>query len=100
MTGNGTAPEDGPDGDLDDDVIEELRRINPVDVEDLPSSRGPEASRTLERILGSDDAEPEPDPSDTEDDCEHDPEADNSSPSPAAGDRSGREAPPPRPESR
>ena len=44
--------------DADDD-IEELRRCNPVDADALPSSRSPEATRTLEQILESDD-EPEP----------------------------------------
>lgn len=44
-------PDDGPD----DDVIERLRRLDPVDVESLPSSRRADAMRTLERILGPDD---------------------------------------------
>jgi len=47
------------DDDLDDDVIERLRRLDPVDVESLPSSRRAEAMRTLEAILGpEDDTEP------------------------------------------
>ena len=51
--------DDGVDDDLDDlvddDVIERLRRLDPVDVESLPCSRHPDAMRTLEEILGPDD---------------------------------------------
>ena len=87
MTGDGSVLGDDHDGDL----VEELRRLNPVDVETLPSSRSPEAMRTLDEILdGSGGAEPEPE-------AEDEPEADESSPSPAAGGRGGREQPPPRP---
>ncbi len=68
-----------PGDDVDEDVVEELRRCNPVDIEALPSSRGTEAMRTLEQILDSD-AEP---------DSEPDSEPDESSPSPAAGDPAG-----------
>ena len=49
---------DDSGADADDD-IEELRRCNPVDADALPSSRSPEATRTLEQILKSGD-EPEP----------------------------------------
>ena len=65
-----------PGDDVDEDVVEELRRCNPVDIEALPSSRGTEAMRTLEQILDSG-AEPELT------------EPDESSPSPAAGDPAG-----------
>ena len=58
-TGDGSNPGDDPgrdlDGSTDDDVIERLRRLDPVDVESLPSSRRAEALRTLEEILGPDD---------------------------------------------
>ena len=61
-TGDGSNPGDDLDSDLDDvddDVIERLRRLDPVDVESLPSSRRAEAMRTLEEILGPDgDTEP------------------------------------------
>ena len=62
-TGDGSNPGDDPGGDLDDDrdedVVERLRRLDPVDVESLPSSRRAEAIRTLEEILGPDgDTEP------------------------------------------
>ena len=61
-TGDGSNPGDDPGGDLDDvddDVIERLRRLDPVDIESLPSSRRVEAMRTLEEILGPDnDTEP------------------------------------------
>ena len=107
MTGDGSVLGDDHDGDLVDDLVEELRRLDPVDVETLPSSRSPEAMRTLEGILdGSGGAEPElqaeDEPEDEledepEDEDEPEAEADESSPSPAAGDRGGREEPPPRP---
>ena len=94
MTGDGSVLGDDHDGDLVDDLVEELRRLDPVDVETLPSSRSPEAMRTLERILdGSGGAEPK---LEAEDEPDDEPEADESSPSPAAGDRGGREEPPPR----
>ena len=57
-TGDGSNPGDDLDSDLDDvddDVIERLRRLDPVDIESLPSSRRAEAMRTLEEILGPDD---------------------------------------------
>ena len=61
-TGDGSSPGDDPGRDLDgsldessDDVIERLRRLDPVDVESLPSPRRAEAMRTLEKILGPDD---------------------------------------------
>ena len=61
-TGDGSNPGDDLDSDLDDvddDVIERLRRLDPVDIESLPSSRRAEAMRTLEEILGPDnDTEP------------------------------------------
>ena len=49
-----------PDNDHDDaaeevDLIDELRRRDPVDVDALPSSQSPEALRTLQQILGPDD---------------------------------------------
>ena len=47
-------PSDRGDADIEDDVIEELRRCNPVDAAALPSSRSSEAASTLERILTSD----------------------------------------------
>ena len=112
-TGDGQVPGGSPEGDLGedldvdpgDDLLEELRRNNPVDVEALPPSRSAEAMRTLEQILGSaDDTEPEPDMSDpdmSEPDMSEpetsDAETSESSPSPAAGDRGGREEPPPCP---
>ena len=77
MTENTSVPGD----DIDEDVVEELRRCNPVDVEALPSSRSTEAMRTLEQILDSGD-EPESEPELTEPESE----PDESSPSPAAGD--------------
>ena len=67
-------------GDGIDDVVEKLRRCNPVDIETLPSSRSTEATTALERILDSGD-EPEI--------TEPDSEPDESSPSPAAGDPAG-----------
>ncbi|MYJ35311.1 MAG: hypothetical protein F4071_05160 [Acidimicrobiaceae bacterium] len=58
-TGDGSNPGDDLGSDLDDDVIERLRRLDPVDAESLPSSRRVEAMRTLEEILGPDgDTEP------------------------------------------
>jgi len=58
-TGDGSNPGDDLDGDpgsdLDEDVIERLRRLDPVDIESLPSSRRVEAMRTLEEILNPDD---------------------------------------------
>ena len=57
-TGDGSNPGDDLDSDLDDvddDVIERLRRLDPVDIESLPSSRRAEAMRTHEEILGPDD---------------------------------------------
>lgn len=99
MTGNGSVQEDGSDGDLDndldddldDDLIERLRRLDPVDIEALPSSRSVEAMRTLEEILGPDNDESQAE------EPEGEAEPDESSPSPAAGHRGGREAPPPCP---
>ena len=72
------------DGDLDEDVIERLRGLDPVDVESLPSSRRAEAMRTLEEILGP--------PESAEGSVG---EVDESSPSPAAVERDGEETPPP-----
>ena len=86
MAEDRSVPSDEGDADLDGDVVEKLRRCNPVDAEELPSSHSTEAMRTLEQILESD-REPEP-------------ETDESSSSPAAGDHGGREGPPPRPTSR
>ena len=71
-----------PGDDIDEDVVEELRRCNPVDVEALPSSRSTEAMRTLEQILDSGDEPELTEPELTEAESE----PDESSPSPAAGD--------------
>lgn len=58
-SGDGANHGDDLDDDLGDDVIERLRRLDPVDVESLPSSRQAEAMRVLEEILGpEDDTEP------------------------------------------
>ena len=73
MTDDRSASED----DRSDDVVEDLRLCNPVDTEALPSSRSPEALRTLEQIL--DETESTADP-------------------PAASNRGGRAKPPPRPQ--
>ena len=81
MTENTSVPGD----DIDEDVVEELRRCNPVDVEALPSSRSTEAMRTLEQILDSGD-EPESEPESEPELTEPESEPDESSPSPAAGD--------------
>ena len=80
---------DGLGDDLDDDVMERLRRLDPVDVESLPSSRRAEAMRTLEEILGP-----------PENAGESEGEVDDSSVSPAANDRGGQETSPPCPTSR
>ena len=53
-TGDGSNPGDDLGDDVDD-AIERLRRVDPVDVESLPSSHQAEAMRTLEEILGPDD---------------------------------------------
>ena len=75
-------------GDGIDDVVEELRRCNPVDIEALPSSRSTEATAALERILDSGDepdiAEPESEP-ESESESEPESEPNESSPSPTAG---------------
>ncbi len=68
-------------GDDLDDVVEDLRRCNPVDIEALPSSRSTEAMAALERILDSGD-----EPDITEPESEPESEPDESSLSPAAGD--------------
>ena len=62
-----------PSDEVVDEVVEELRRCDPVDAAKLPSSHSTEAMRTLEQILDSD----------------HDtgPEPGEASDSPAAGDR-------------
>ena len=72
-------------GDGIDDVVEKLRRCNPVDIETLPSSRSTEATTALERILDSGDEPEITEPEITEPDSE----PDESSPSPAAGDPAG-----------
>ncbi len=100
-TGDGSIAGDGNDGGLDgdfddhdNDLIEQLRQADPVDVEALPSSRSDKAMKTLNEILGPDDeagSGPE---------SEAATGTDESSPSPAAGDRGGEEAPPPCPTSR
>ena len=71
MAGDRSVPGDGID-----DIVEELRRCNPVDIEALPCSRSTGAMTALERILDSGD---EPDLT----------EPDESSPSSAAGDPAG-----------
>ena len=81
-------------GDDLDDVVEDLRRCNPVDIEALPSSRSTEAMAALERILDSGDepdiTEPESEPDESEpDESEPESEPDESSLSPAAGDPAG-----------
>ena len=101
-------PSDEGDAGIEDDVIDELRRCNPVDTAALPSSRSTEAARTLEQILTSDD-ESESDQSESDqsesDQSESDrsesdrSESDQSSSSPAH-DQGGRAEPPPRPTSR
>ena len=75
MTEDKSVPGDGLD-----DVVEELRRCNPVDIEALPSSRSTKAMTALERILDSGD-----EPDITEPESEPESEPDESSPSPAAG---------------
>ena len=109
MTDDGSALGDDHDGELVDELVEELRRLNPVDAETLPSSRSPDAMRTLERILHrSSESEPELEAeaeadneteleAEAELEAEVELEADDSSPSPAADSRGGREAPPPCP---
>jgi hypothetical protein len=76
------------EGDLDDRVLDELRRSNPVDMSALPSSRSTKAATTLEQVLRSDDES-----------FSDESFPDESSPSPA-GNQGGREGPPPRPTSR
>ena len=83
MVDDESVPSDEDDAGVDDDVVEELRRSNPVDETALPSSRSTEALRTLDQILDPDD-EPEAG-------------SDESSCSPAEGNHGGREGPPPRP---
>ena len=92
-------------GDSIDDIVEELRRCNPVDIEALPCSRSTEAMTALERILDSGDepditepeskpepkpeSKPEPKPEskpEPKPESEPEPKPDKSSPSPAAGD--------------
>ena len=78
-------------GDDLDDVVEDLRRCNPVDIEALPSSRSTEAMAALERILDSSDEPDITDPESEPDESESEPESesDESSLSPAAGDPAG-----------
>ena len=46
-------PDSDHDGAAEEvDLMEELRRLDPVDVDALPPSHSPEALRTLEQILG------------------------------------------------
>ncbi|MCY4664683.1 MAG: hypothetical protein OXC00_08465 [Acidimicrobiaceae bacterium] len=102
-TGDGSMAGGGNDGDfddpdewdddLDDDLIEQLRQADPVEVEALPSSRSAQAMKTLDEILGPDDEAG----SGTEPEAETG--TDESSPSPAAVGRDGEEAPPPCPAS-
>ena len=83
MTEDRSVPGDGLD-----DVVEDLRRCNPVDIEALPSSRSTEAMAALERILDSGDEPDITDPESEPDESESEPESesDESSLSPAAGD--------------
>ena len=83
MINDESVPSDEDDAGVDDDVVERLRRCNPVDETALPSSHSAEARRTLEQILDQD-QEPEA-------------ESDESSCSPAGDDHGGREGPPLRP---
>ena len=46
--------DDIEEGVIEDGVLEELRRCNPVDAASLPSSRSAEAARTLDQILEAD----------------------------------------------
>ena len=89
MTEDRSVPGDGLD-----DVVEDLRRCNPVDIEALPSSRSTEAMAALERILDSGDepdiTEPESEPDESESEPESEP--DESSLSPAAGDPAGEKS--------
>ena len=72
-------------GDDIDDVVEELRRCNPVDIEALPSSRSTKAIAALEQILDSGDEPDITEPESEPDESEPESEPDESSPSPAAG---------------
>ena len=89
-----------PDNDHDEDaeqvdLIEELRRRDPVDIDALPSSQSPEALRTLEQILGSiEDARPWTEAPESEASETETPEN-----SPATDHRGGREGSPPCPTS-
>ncbi len=48
-------PDNDHDGAAEEvDLMEELRRLDPVDIDALPSSHSPEALRILEQILGPD----------------------------------------------
>ena len=46
MSGDETRP-------CDDNLLEELRQANPIDPDELPSSREPESMELLNRILES-----------------------------------------------
>ena len=93
----GDAAEDATEQAADDiDLIEALRERDPVDIDKLPSSHSPEALSTLEQILGPiEDTQPTTGAPESEPSTTEAPEN-----SPAAGDRGGREAPPPCPTSR
>ncbi|MCY4425205.1 MAG: hypothetical protein OXC06_19255 [Acidimicrobiaceae bacterium] len=54
MADDRPVPSDESADDIEDGVIDELRRCNPVDADALPSSRSAEAARTLEQILEAD----------------------------------------------
>ena len=54
MSEDRPVPSDEVDDDIEDGVIDELRRCNPVDADALPSSRSAEAARTLDQILEAD----------------------------------------------
>ena len=67
MADDGPVPSDEDGTDIEDDVIDALRRCNPVEVAALPSDRSSEAARALELILTSDDRSDESSPSPTRD---------------------------------
>ena len=89
MTEDRSVPGDGLD-----DIVEDLRRCNPVDIEALPSSRSTEAMAALERILDSGDEPIPPSPNPSPTNPNPSPTSPNPSPtesslSPAAGDPAG-----------
>lgn len=89
-------PDNNHEDDTEEiDLIDELRRRDPVDIDALPSSHSSEALMTLEQILGSiEDAQPETGAPESEASETEAPEN-----SPATDERGGREAPTPCPTS-